>query len=202
MNRVQVDVSRETKQRLDVYLELLKKWNSKINLVSPKTIDDAWNRHFVDSFQIHQIADCTGKKWVDVGSGAGFPGLVAAIAGMDSDNPNQITLIESDMRKCMFLRTVIREINAPVQVINDRIEKVPALKADVISARALADLNSLIGYAAHHLDKGGIALFPKGKNWQAELEEAESNWTFGYTTYDSQTDSGSVIMSITGIQHV
>ena len=202
MDNSMQDVSRETYERLTVYLELLIKWNKKINLVSNATLDDVWNRHFLDSIQIYHIVSKTGKKWFDLGSGAGFPGLVASIVGMESDTPNYVTLIESDMRKCMFLRTVIRELGAPAEVINDRIENISPLNADIITARALADLNVLLGYSYRHLNKEGIALFPKGNNWQSELKKAELSWTFDCDTHDSQTENGSVIMSISGIQHV
>ncbi|WP_120500015.1 16S rRNA (guanine(527)-N(7))-methyltransferase RsmG [Roseovarius sp. EL26] len=196
------NVSRETQERLSIYLELLKKWNKKINLVSPATLKSAWQRHFVDSIQICQLSDKSGQKWVDMGSGAGFPGLVVSIVGMEDDTPHHVTLIESDMRKCMFLRTVIREVGAPAEVINDRIERISSLEADIVSARALADLKILMGYADHHLKPDGMALFLKGNNWKTELKDAETRWTFDYNAHNSLTENGSVIMNVSGIQHV
>lgn len=197
-----LDVSRETMERLELYAKLLRKWNPRINLVSKSSIEELWTRHFLDSAQLADIAPTVSGYWVDVGSGGGFPGLVLAILGQERGQPTHVTLVESDARKAAFLRTVIREADLPARVINDRIENIPSLGADVISARALADLPTLLGYAEQHLLPGGTAIFPKGVTWQKELVEAQSKWNFAYRIDKSITDDGPVILSFTGVSRV
>lgn len=192
-------VSRETQGRLETYAALLLKWNPRINLVSKKSLEDMWTRHFADSAQIHQIAPHPVEHWVDLGSGGGFPGLVVAILGQDSGSPKRMTLVESDARKAAFLRVVIRETGINAAVLNDRIEKAKAQQADVLSARALTDLNGLLGFAERHLAPGGTALFPKGARWENEIEEAERTWRFTYRLVKSETEDGPVIFAITGV---
>jgi 16S rRNA (guanine527-N7)-methyltransferase len=132
------DVSRETIQSLRVYANLLEKWNKTINLVSKSTINHMWERHFLDSAQLWPHIPENAKTLVDIGSGAGFAGLVLAIIGKEK-NPNlRVVLIESDTRKCAFMRNVSRETNINVEIITKRIEEVDDLKADVVTARALA----------------------------------------------------------------
>ena len=196
------DVSRETLERLQHFADLLQKWNPRINLVARSTIDDLWTRHIVDSAQIYDLADHPVDHWVDIGSGGGFPGLVVAILGMDRSSPEKTTLVESDVRKCAFLRTVVRETGAPVQVINDRIENIPPLQANVLSARALADLPKLLAFTSHHMAKDGLALFPKGASWEKELQEAQSQWNFEYRVAKSKTENGPAILAITGVSRV
>src|SRR6056297_139742 len=156
-----LNVSRETIERLKLYEALLHKWNPRINLVSRASLVDSWARHIEDSMQIYGLAPHSVDHWVDLGSGGGFPGLVVAIMGMDQKSPAKVTLVESDTRKCAFLRSVVRETGAPATIINDRIENITGLEADVISARALTDLSQLIGYANQHLTQSGMAIFPK-----------------------------------------
>ncbi|WP_135502754.1 16S rRNA (guanine(527)-N(7))-methyltransferase RsmG [Roseovarius aestuariivivens] len=197
-----LDVSRETMDRLQLYAELLRKWNPRINLVSKSTLKDLWTRHIADSAQIAQIAPDTGAYWADLGSGGGFPGLVVSILGMETGHPTHVSLVESDVRKSAFLRTVIRETGAPARVINDRIEDIAPLGADVVSARALADLSTLLEFAHRHLLPGGTALFLKGAQWKKELPEAQSKWNFQHRIAKSKTEDGPVILSVTGVSRV
>ncbi len=197
-----LNVSRETMERLEIYAELLRKWNPRINLVSKGTIQELWTRHFLDSAQLADLAPSVSGYWVDVGSGGGFPGLVLAMLGLERGQPTHVTLVESDVRKSAFLRTVIRETGLPARVINDRIEAVPSLGADVLSARALADLTTLLAFAERHLLAGGTAIFPKGVQWQKELTEAQSKWNFTYQVDKSITQDGPVILSVTGVSRV
>lgn len=186
------DVPRETLERLRVYVDLLAKWNSRINLVAPSTIEQAWSRHIEDSLQLSQASDA--QTWCDLGSGGGFPGLVVAIA---HTGPGfRMTLIESDHRKCAFLRTVIRETEAPATVLTNRIELAPPQSAEVVTARALAPLDQLLGFVERHLRPDGEALFLKGASWRQEVETAEKNWRFTYETQPSKTNPGSVILKI------
>ncbi|MGH1355153.1 MAG: 16S rRNA (guanine(527)-N(7))-methyltransferase RsmG [Thalassovita sp.] len=196
------DVSRETMDRLEVYADLLKKWNPKINLVSKATLADLWTRHIVDSAQIYTLAPKNFTHWSDLGSGGGFPGLVCAIIAAERNPTANFTLIESDARKSVFLRTVARETGIKVNVFTDRIERAIPLNADILSARALADLTMLLSFADLHLQESGIALFPKGVNWQKEVEEARKAWFFEYEAITSETESGSIILRIGDISRV
>lgn len=192
-------VSRETQARLDLYAALLLKWNPRINLVSKKSLDEMWTRHFMDSAQIHRLAPHPVAHWVDLGSGGGFPGLVVAIMGHAAGSPRRVTLIESDARKAAFLRVVIRETGIRASVIADRIEKVPPQRGDVLSARALTDLSGLLAFAERHMAPEGVALFPKGARWENELAAAESTWRFDHRLVNSETEDGPVIFAITGV---
>ncbi|MRU15548.1 16S rRNA (guanine(527)-N(7))-methyltransferase RsmG [Roseovarius sp. A21] len=196
------DVSRETSDKLEHFADLLLKWNPRINLVSRSTLDDLWARHILDSAQIYDLAPHPVTHWADLGSGGGFPGLVLAILGAESGSPKKVTLVESDVRKCAFLRTVIRETGVSAQVINDRIEDIPALGADVLSARALADLPKLLAFTERHLSADGTALFPKGATWEKELQDAQSQWNFEYRVAKSKTEDGPAILAITGVSRV
>ena len=196
------NVSRETQERLKTYEALLRKWNPRINLVARSTLPDLWQRHFVDSMQIFDLAPPKVDHWVDLGSGAGFPGLVIAIMALDTGSPARVTLVESDARKCAFLQTVIRETGAQARVINDRIENIDSLDADVLSARALSDLGTLLGFAELHMRPDGVAIFPKGENWQKEVTAAQTAWTFTSQLAKSKTDEGPVILTITGVARV
>ncbi|MYM55359.1 16S rRNA (guanine(527)-N(7))-methyltransferase RsmG [Thalassovita mangrovi] len=188
--------------RLEAYAALLEKWNPKINLVARSTLETLWDRHFVDSAQVFRHLPDGAASWADLGSGGGFPGLVIAILAAEKAPEMQVALVESDTRKAAFLRTVIRETGISARVIDERIENIPPLQADVISARALADLSTLLGFAAQHLAQGGVALFPKGVNWEKEVQEARQKWRFACKQFTSETDTGAVILRIEGIEHV
>lgn len=196
------NVSRETNDRLNHYVDLLRKWNPSINLVAKSTIETAWKRHILDSAQVFHLTEAPVAHWVDLGSGGGFPGLVIAIMAMDTGSPQKISLVESDARKCAFLRTVIRETGVEAEVLNGRIEDIAPLKADVLSARALSDLSSLLGFAERHMAPQGMALFPKGENWQKEVHAAQSKWHFDHQFVKSKTETGPVILRITGVSRV
>lgn len=195
-------VSRETFALLEIYADLLQKWNRKINLVSRGSLNDLWTRHIQDSAQLFHLAPHPCKTWADLGSGGGFPGLVIALMASETGSPSETTLVESDIRKATFLRTVIRETGLNARVLCQRIEELDPLNAEVLSARALADLSDLLGFAERHLLPGGTALFPKGVQWEKELRKAQSLWNFDYTVANSQTESGPVILSITGVTRV
>ncbi len=195
-------VSRETIARLETYEALLKKWNSAINLVSPRTISDIWSRHFLDSAQIFSLLPENAKSWADIGSGGGFPGMVVAILAAEKRPDLFVTLVESDRRKAAFLMTAAREMSLKLQVVSDRIEAISPLNADVLSARALAPLADLLAFAERHLAATGVCLFPKGARWREELAEAQKTWSFIMESHKSRTDSEAVILKIEGIERV
>lgn len=196
------DVSRETFERLKAYQSLLEKWNPAINLVAKSTISGAWDRHFVDSAQVFLHADENIDSWLDIGSGGGFPGLVCAILASDAGHTTKFTFIESDKRKCTFLQSVSRELSIDVDVVSKRIEDVPRAGADIMTARALAPLPVLLGFAKAHLLHGGTAIFLKGKSFRDELKEALESWRFTHEEYPSATSAESVILKIGDIQRV
>lgn len=195
------DVSRETIERLTIFGDLVRKWNPKINLVSKASLETLWTRHFVDSLQVFQAADPNGH-WVDIGSGGGFPGLVIAIAAMEIKADLRFTLIESDQRKCAFLRTVLRETGCDAKVLAKRIESVDPQQADILSARALADLGALFSFCDRHLKPDGLALFPKGVSWKKEVDNAAKQWNFTADAITSLTEPNAVILKIRGIARV
>lgn len=196
------DVSRETLERLSNYHDLLLKWGARINLVSRATLDDAWTRHFADSAQIFDLAPPDARVWADLGSGAGFPGLVVAMLAAELRPSLRVRLIEADQRKAAFLRTVARETGIDADIVADRIESASPSNADVVSARALAPLADLLAMAERHLLPGGVCLFPKGARYRDEIAEALETYTFDCENYPSKTDADSVILKIGGIGRV
>jgi 16S rRNA (guanine527-N7)-methyltransferase len=196
------DVSRETLERLTAYHQLLEKWNTRINLVSRGAIEDAWLRHFHDSAQLLDLSPRGARLWADLGSGAGFPGLVVAILAAERRPDLSVRLIESDQRKAVFLRGVIRETGITADVVAERIESATPCGADVLSARALAPLAALLEMARRHLAPSGVALFPKGARYRQELTDALESFTFDCDEYPSETDAEAVILKIGGIGRV
>ncbi|MEM8572082.1 MAG: 16S rRNA (guanine(527)-N(7))-methyltransferase RsmG [Pseudomonadota bacterium] len=191
-----IDVSRETTDHLKYYTTVLLKWNRRINLISRGSEKEVWKRHVLDSLQLWSFRPANALRWVDLGSGAGFPGLVVAIVARAQAPDLTITLVESDARKCAFLNTVLADLSLNATVINERIEDVERLQADVISARALAPLEDLLGFAEKHRRTGGICLFPKGETVHKELEAARKLWTFDCQVHRSRTNAASAILEI------
>ena len=196
------DVSRETMARLEGYAATLVKWNPRINLVAPASVDTLWTRHILDSVQVFSCIDVKAGHWADLGSGGGFPGLVVAILAAEKAPQLRVTLVESDQRKATFLRTVLRETGVTAEVRSDRIEALAPLDAQILSARALAPLPKLLEFAARHLAKDGVALFQKGANWQKEIAAAQELWQFDVTTRGSLTEAEAVILKIGAVHHV
>lgn len=195
--RDRVNVSRETHARLEEFVALLTKWNRRINLVSPASLTQVWHRHIADSVQIWDHAR-RGSTWVDLGSGGGFPGIVLAILALEAESP-AFTLVESDQRKATFLRQAIRDLDLRAEVKTNRIEDLPPLGADTISARALAPLPLLLVYLHEHLAPSGQALLHKGERYEAELSQAQERWTFDHRIWQSRTEPRGVILEVTNI---
>lgn len=190
------DVSRETTERLAIHHRLLAQWNPRINLVSRHSLADAWRRHFADSAQLWRFRPTEARSWLDLGSGAGFPGLViAALASAEAPDLT-VRLVESDQRKATFLRTVIHAADLPATVVDARIETLPSQSADVVSARALAPLDQLLVHAEKHRLPTGICLFPKGATVHKEITEARGRWRFDAMLHPSRTDPTAAIVEI------
>ncbi len=187
-------VSRETLARLERYAALLNKWNPTINLVSRTTLPDLWRRHMLDSAQLMPLLRPGTRVLVDLGSGAGFPGMVLAIMGVP-----EVHLIESDRRKCAFLRAVARETGTTVTIHAARIEDVPPIAADAIVSRALADLTELLHLAVKFTCQHSILLFLKGRSVDRELTEAAKGWSMRTEKLPSRTDSDASILRLEAI---
>jgi len=191
-----LNVSRETLNGFYEYETLLTKWNEKINLVSKNTLVDIWERHFLDSGQIIKHVEVSGKRWVDVGSGAGFPGLVVALLLRDRKIDCDLVVVEKNSKKVFFLNEVIRKLNLSVEVVNDKIDNLEPLNADILTARAFSELNNLIEIAFRHRKKEGICLFLKGENYRMELDKTLNYWFFDYDIIDSLSSSSGKIIRV------
>ncbi len=196
-----LDVSRETLDKLQAFETLVTKWTAKINLISKSTVSEIWERHILDSAQIYELANPQGH-WVDLGSGGGFPGIVIAILSQGSGAENRVTLVESDQRKAVFLRTAIRELDLKAQVIAERIERIDQQEAQVLSARALTDLDGLLAFSEQHLSSGGTALFPKGAQWEKEHIAAQKRWSYSLEVTKSRSNPAAAILKIKDIKRV
>lgn len=191
-----LNVSRETMADLEKFTALVLKWTLKINLISAAAQVDIWDRHVVDSVQIYQYAPANYHLWLDIGSGGGFPGIVAAVLAKEFAPKARFILIESDQRKATFLRTAIRELGLSASVTADRIENVACLDADVVSARALGSLPLLLPLISSHLAPNGTAILHKGKQVDQEVAEARQDWRFDLEERPSLTDPDGRILLI------
>ncbi len=196
------DVSRETIEQLKAYESLVRKWNPRINLVSRASLEDFWNRHIEDSVQICAAASDVDGDWLDIGSGGGMPGIVAAILAKQQNRSCRVTLVESDQRKAAFLRNCGRELGLGITVLSQRIEEISAQNAQILSARALAPLAELLGFAELHLARSGTAIFPKGAKYRQEIEAARAEWNFSVEELPSATDNDASILRIGEISRV
>ena len=187
----QLNVSRETLDIFSVYGETLAKWQSKINLISGKTIDDVWKRHFLDCAQLHSLLPSGTKSILDIGSGAGFPGLVLAVMGVKN-----VTLVEADSKKCLFLSEVVRRTGRHANIFNCRIEEFNGGYYDIITARALAPMDKLLSYINPHFGPRTKGIFLKGEQVNRELTKVKKQWKLKYKTIPSITSEGGSIIIV------
>ena len=194
MRDLRVDVSRETRDQFEALVYTLGRWQKAINLIGKATLEEVWTRHILDSAQLLPLIPKDAKTLVDLGSGGGFPGLVLAALRPNLD----VTLIESDARKGAFLGEAGRRMGLKNQpkIVVSRIEAASPVKADVITARALAPLGQLLAWAAPHRSDTAICLFHKGKGWQAELTEAMKDWDIQSQPFSSVTDRDAVLLRV------
>jgi 16S rRNA (guanine527-N7)-methyltransferase len=195
-------VPRETILRLTRYGDLLAHWQKTTNLVGPSALKDLWSRHFADSAQLRSLAP-DARLWLDLGSGAGFPGLVVAI--LQTGTPDfRMHLVESNHKKCAFAAEVVRAVQAPVDIhatrIEDLAERAQSLRPDVVSARALAPLPRLFELAAPFFGEGTRGLFLKGREAEAEIKAARPGWDFDVHLHPSVTAGDSQIVEVTGLR--
>ena len=187
-------VSRETFDRLSAYVDLLTLWNRRINLVARDTIGDVWRRHILDCAQLHAQIPAGTRIMVDLGSGAGLPGLILAIMGVRG-----VHLIESDGRKAVFLREAARITETPVEVHAQRLDRVPAFAADIVTARALAPLSELLAFSQPFMGPDGICLFLKGRSVDEELTEASKSWNMRAHRSPSLSDAAGCVLRLENI---
>lgn len=187
------NVSRETSARLATYETLLNTWQVHMNLVGPSTLPAIWQRHFADSLQLQALAPA-GQHWLDIGAGAGFPGLVIALA----DPQARVTLVESIRKKCGFLNAaaVALQVSDQVTVENRRVETLPAQGFDIITARALAPLAQIMAWGLRHATPSTRWILPKGARVAEEIAHAERDFRFQYELIESRTDpSGRIVIA-------
>lgn len=198
--QVAVGIGAEALDRLIAFVDLLRKWQATINLVGAGTLADPWRRHVLDSAQLFPLIPRGERVLVDVGSGAGFPGLVLAILGAVENRGLRVHLVESDARKCAFLREANRIAAAGAIIHNKRVEYIEGLLADVVTARACAPLDKLLAWAKPILGPKGLCLFPKGKSWEGELTESLKGWKMTVTRIPSVSDPSGVILKLEDIE--
>lgn len=186
-----IPVSRETLCRLEAYVALLQAWSARINLVGRASLDDPWRRHVLDSAQLVALLPESAGSLIDLGSGAGLPGLVLAILGVPG-----VELVEADARKCAFLREAARVTGAAATIRRSRIENLAAHAVDVVTARALAPLDRLLDLAAPFLGPGSLCLFPKGERAAEELTLARKGWTISASLEPSRSDPRGVVLRV------
>jgi 16S rRNA (guanine527-N7)-methyltransferase len=184
-------VSRETSARLEAYAGFLREWSARINLIGAATLGDLWRRHFLDSAQLLRYVPAGTRSLIDLGSGAGFPGLVLAISGVPG-----VELVEADARKCAFLREAARITAAPVEIRNTRIAALPPHVVDVVTARGCAPLDRLLVLAQPFIGPDTVCLFPKGERVEQELAAARRDWTMDLTRHASRSDPRGVILCL------
>ena len=196
--RVAGPVSRETFSRLITFQATFEKWAARINLAAPSTLPELWSRHILDSAQLLPLAP-NALRFVDLGSGGGFPGAVLAVLLADRDGAS-ITLVESNQKKASFLRNAIA--GSPGRVVAKRIEEFAGTgeDADIVTARALAPLGKLLGLAEPWLSAGATALFHKGRDYRREIEESRDAWQFSLVEHPSVIDAASVILEISDLK--
>ena len=186
-------VSRETYEKLELYVELLKNKNDDLNLIGRGTLDNIWERHIIDSIQLTKHLK-PGDEILDFGTGAGLPGLVLAILGYE------ITLVESIAKKCNFQTEVKEKLGLSCKILNERIENIHVKPNLIVTARAVAPLKKLFSISSKHIVKSQKTLFLKGKNYKKEIYAAEKMWNFKYKSFKSITSDESVILEISELK--
>ncbi len=199
---VENSVSRETFELLKAYETSLHEWQKKFNLVSNSSLEDAWNRHFLDSIQLFKFIPKEAKSLCDFGSGAGFPGMVLAVMAKEKTPYLKVSLIESIKKKTLYLKEINKITEANAEIINDRIENISAQPFDVITSRAMASLKDLLNYTKKFFGKKTVCIFPKGKSYAEEIAEAKKFWNFDCEVVPSETSGEGVILIITNLSAI
>ncbi|KZD12837.1 16S rRNA (guanine(527)-N(7))-methyltransferase RsmG [Oceanibaculum pacificum] len=195
--RAHLPVSRETLDRLQIYVDLLRRWQRAVNLVGPSTIEEVWTRHILDSAQLLAYIPQQAKSLLDIGTGAGLPGLILAIMGVE-----QVHLMESDAKKVTFLREAARLTKTNVTLHHGRIETLEPFPVDVVTARALASVEGLLDYTRPYRQADSVCLFLKGGGVEQELRQAATRWKMTVNQFPSATADEGVILKLEAIRDV
>ena len=191
----ELNVSRETLERLRAFVALLTEWNLRHNLVSERSLADVWRRHVLDSAQLTRFMPPSAKTLIDLGSGAGFPGMIVTAMRPDL----HVTLVEATAKKCRFLGEAATLMHADVQILNARIEDLSGKPFDVVSARACAPLPRLATYAQRFVGPNTVCLFLKGQNVGSELTETRKSWRMKLQSHASMSDPAGTVLEIHGL---
>ncbi|MCS6921519.1 MAG: 16S rRNA (guanine(527)-N(7))-methyltransferase RsmG [Elioraea sp.] len=192
-----LSLSPDQSRRLEAYANLVRAWSRHINLVAPGDLDHLWHRHILDSAQLADLLPRSATRLADLGSGAGFPGLVLALL-----TDCETHLVERDQRKAAFLREAARLVGAPATIHAEDVALLKPLMADVVTARALAPLPGLLPLIVRHLRPGGVALLPKGRSVDRELTEVAGSWTMRVERLPSRTDPSATILRLSEVARV
>lgn len=195
------NVSRETLDKLKVYEGSLVQWQEKLNLVSNSSLVNAWERHFIDSIQLYQYIPENAKSLYDLGSGAGFPGMVLAIMAEGRTPSLNVSLVESISKKTLYLNEVKDITSAKVNVVNKRLEELPSEKIDIITSRALTALNKLFEYSFRFCHENTVLIFPKGKKHLEEIKEAKKDWLFDVSIHKSDTSDEAAVLIVKNLKN-
>ncbi len=197
----QFNVSHETFENLSRYVNILKEWQAKMNLVSPASMNSVWTRHIADSYQLCQYLNTCSGLVCDIGSGAGFPALVMAIWALENRPNLQFKLIESITKKTVYLNEVKEKLQLKnVEILNERSENLHGLKADFVTARAVAELSKLLGFAYSLCKKNTVLLLPKGQSFEKEVVEAHKNWCFDIEIFQNEIEKDGVVLRIQNLR--
>ena len=195
------NVSRETLKKISNFITVLKEWQSKMNLVSPQSINEIWTRHIADSYQLFQFINIDTKTVYDIGSGAGFPAIILAIAAQCANYETRFSLIESITKKTVYLNDVKEKLSLKnVDIYNARSESLKLKPADIITARAVAALDKLFELSYTLANKKTVFYFLKGQSYKEELEQAKKHWHFKTEVIQSSTSENGVILKITELE--
>ncbi len=197
-----LDVSRETEEALLHFKNLVIEWNPTINLVSKNSISELWNRHIIDSAQIFMAFLPKDGLWLDFGTGGGFPGLVLAVLGRCLSPELRFSLVESDRRKCSFLKRVSRDLSLSVDISNSRVESLGLGRVDYVSARAVSELNDLLFLTENIVSRETMCLFLKGGGYKKEVANAKKNWNFKLSTVKSVTSEDGKLLILSELERV
>ena len=201
-NRI-AQVSRETIKSLEKYEEILIYENKSLNLIGNSTVKEIWNRHFLDSIQVIDFIDKSQKSLVDIGAGAGFPGIILAIAAKDKKIPLKITLVDKSPKKIIFLKKIIKELNLNVQTLNKNIlEDDVNFTDDIFVARAFKPLSEILKLIHNKAENWKKIFIYQGKTWKKELQQASKNWDIKYKQRRSVTSADSVILEIENFKKI
>jgi 16S rRNA (guanine527-N7)-methyltransferase len=195
------NVSRETFKTLSDFVDILTNWQAKMNLVSSKSLPEIWTRHIADSLELYQYLNADAKRVYDIGSGAGFPAIVLAIAAQGEKRQTSFKLIESITKKTLYLNDVKNKLGLKnVEIINGRAENLKLLPANFVTARAVANLSKLFSLALPLTDKKTVLILPKGKTYQEEIIEAKKIWAFDVIVKKNQVSDDGVVLIVSNLR--